>query len=356
MDTFPKANTIVVFLMRKNRIPLKVQGMFLNRIGEMLENGFTLAEAIDFLQHLKSNSKINPNDILVDLQNGIPLYEVLNRKKFDKKVCAQLFFADQHGKLSYALKESGTYLAKKHHDQVTMMKLFQYPLLLIFLLAFVLQLLKNFLLPQFELLYSSMNYQPTFTVSFLISLMKNSQFYLLMILILIICVSFFIYLLFRKKNPIERAEWICHIPFVHFYYKLYISHFLAREWSFLLQGGFSVHEILDMMSTQNFKPLIREIAFTIRKELKFGYSFSNALSRLKFLDQQFITITIHGEKNGRLDDELQFYSRFCVKQLEEKIQKIFRLLQPIMFIFIGILVISVYLSILLPMFEMIDSI
>ena len=87
--------------------------------------------------------------------------------------------------------------------------------------------------------------------------------------------------------------------------------------------GFSVHEILDMMSTQNFKPLIREIAFTIRKELKFGYSFSNALSRLKFLDQQFITITIHGEKNGRLDDELQFYSRFCVKQLEEKIQKIF---------------------------------
>ncbi|WP_181294715.1 competence type IV pilus assembly protein ComGB [Heyndrickxia sporothermodurans] len=341
---------------RKNRIPIKTQGMFLSRIGEMLENGFTLAEAIDFLDHLDSTASLHSQKMLKDLQNGIPFYEVLSQRNFDKKACTQLYFADKHGNLSNVLVEAGGYLIKKHQDRLTFLKLLQYPVILIFLLIFVLLLLKNFLLPQFEILYSSMNYRPTKIVSIFIYLMNNAQFFIGCILSLFIIFSLLIYYALNKKTSIQKATLISKIPIVRFYYKLFTCQFLAREWSYLLQGGFSIIEILEMMRSQSFRPLIREIAEKIRIDLTTGLSFSHSLSDMAFLDQQFITVTIHGEKNGRLDHELLFYSKYCLLRMEENIQKIFRILQPIMFIFIGCMIIAVYLSILLPMFEMIDSI
>lgn len=169
-------------------------------------------------------------------------------------------------------------------------------------------------------------------------------------------VGFLCYCILYKKTSIQRALWMAKIPILQYYFRLLTSQFLAREWSFLLHGGFSINEILDMMSQQSFRPLIREMAEGIREDLMTGTTFSDSLSNFKFLDPQFITITKHGEKTGRLDQELQFYSQFCVTQIEGRIQRLFRMIQPMMFIFIGILVVAVYLSILLPMFEMIDSI
>ncbi|GIN85492.1 competence protein ComGB [Heyndrickxia sporothermodurans] len=322
----------------------------------MLENGFTLAEAIDFLEQFETKTILKSNEMLSELQNGIPIYVVLDSRGFDKKACTQLYFADKHGNLSSVLKEAGRYLLKKDNDRKTFVKLLQYPLLLIFLLIVVLILLKNYLLPQFELLYSSMNYNPTLVVSFFISFMKNAQFYILYSL------GFFIFLVassnyvLRKYTPIRKAKLVTKIPFIRFYLRLITSQFLAREWSFLLQGGFSINQILDMMRTQNFRPLIRDMGEMIHKDLTIGETFSTALGKFSFLDQQFITIVMHGEKSGRLEHELLFYSQFCLSRIEGSIQKVFRILQPIMFIIIGGLVVAVYLSILLPMFEMIDSI
>lgn len=342
--------------MKKNRIPIKTQGMFLSRVGEMLENGFTLAEAIDFLDHLNTTASWHSQQMIKDLQNGIPIYEVLSERNFDKKACTQIYFADKHGNLPDVLIEAGGYLIKKHQDRLMFLKLLQYPIILIFLLIFVLLLLKNFLLPQFEVLYSSMNYRPTKTVSIFIYFMKNAQFFIGYILCFFIISSFLIYFSLNKKTSLQRANLFSKIPIVRFYFKLFTCQFLAREWSYLLQGGFSIIEILEMMRSQSFRPLIREMAEKIRIDLTKGLSFSHSLSELDFLDEQFITVTIHGEKNGRLDHELLFYSKFCLLQIEENIQKVFRILQPIMFLFIGCMVIAVYLSILLPMFEMIDSI
>lgn len=322
----------------------------------MLENGFSLAEAIDFLDHLEKKPILKSSEMRLELQNGIPIYEVLYLRGFDKKVCTQIFFADKHGNLSKVLKEAGRYLIKKQRDHLTFMKLLQYPLILIFLLIFVLLLLKNFLLPQFEILYSSMDYQPTNTVSFFIYFMKNVQFYFIYFLCFTSIVGFLCYCILYKKTSIQRALWMAKIPILQYYFRLLTSQFLAREWSFLLHGGFSINEILEMMSQQSFRPLIREMAEGIREDLMTGTTFSDSLSNFKFLDPQFITITKHGEKTGRLDQELQFYSQFCVTQIEGRIQRLFRMIQPMMFIFIGILVVAVYLSILLPMFEMIDSI
>lgn len=75
-----------------------------------------------------------------------------------------------------------------------------------------------------------------------------------------------------------------------------------------------------------------------------------------FFEKEFPMIVKHGQENGKLEQELLFFSRHCIKIMEEMIQKRLSTIQPILYIIIGFLVVSMYLAILLPMFHLLDSI
>ncbi|MGV3464117.1 MAG: competence type IV pilus assembly protein ComGB [Heyndrickxia sp.] len=335
---------------------MKEQGIFLNRLGDMLQNGYSMADAIDFLGRINKKDRPFTGDMLIKLQNGIAIHEIFSEKHFDKKACAQMFFAEKHGNISFALKEAGNYLVRKDNERKTIIKLLQYPLILIGILILVLFLLKTLLLSQFADLYTSMDYHPSPVILFFTQLMEEGPTIISIFGVAILLVVFLTSLLFSKKTPVEKAEWIIRIPVIRTYSRLFNSQFFARECSFLLQSGFSINEVLACMAQQHYRPLVKNIAELIRKDLTLGYSFSNSLSKFSFYDPQLIIVIQHGEKNGRLDQELRYYSRFCLGQMQEKMEKVFKILQPLMFIMIGLLVLIVYMSIMLPMFDMMDSI
>ena len=62
------------------------------------------------------------------------------------------------------------------------------------------------------------------------------------------------------------------------------------------------------------------------------------------------------KKYGRLDAELFHYSRYLLEKIEEKMSLFMRIIQPLLFSLIGLLVVSVYLAILLPMFSLMEGI
>jgi len=110
------------------------------------------------------------------------------------------------------------------------------------------------------------------------------------------------------------------------------------------------------MREQTFLPLLHEMATDLRSQLINGKKLSDALSIFAFFEKDLASIIAHGEYNGRLDSELQFYSKVCFERLEEKLTKLFLLIQPIIFLFIGLLIITIYMAIFLPMFQLIENI
>ncbi|EAD4645763.1 TPA: type II secretion system F family protein, partial [Listeria monocytogenes] len=55
-------------------------------------------------------------------------------------------------------------------------------------------------------------------------------------------------------------------------------------------------------------------------------------------------------------EEFLFYYNLCHQKSLQKTEKLFSFIQPIVFIVIGILIVSIYLSILYPMFSMVNQI
>lgn len=335
---------------------LKEQGTIFTRISEMLANGFTLAESLEFLGRTQQKKGESFAVMINGLQGGQPVYEVFYAQQFDQQACAQLYFADKHGFLAEAMKESGRYLLRKDEERKKLLRLLQYPFILLIILLVVSILLKSLLLPRFNMLYDSMGYEPNTAIKSLLHFMQAFPYYAALASLLLIALFSIFSRLFYKKTPVEQAEFFASLPIIRSYYTLYQTIFFAREWSFLLKSGFSINEVIEIMNTQQFRPLMKESAKIMKDLLTVGYSFSEALSHFHFLEQDLVLIVGHGEKNGRLDQELLFYSEFCLDLLEEKSMKVFLLLQPIIFALIGVMIITIYLSIFLPMFQMIESI
>lgn len=337
-------------------MPLKDQGQYLKRISEMLDKGFTLGESLDFLGRTNEEHVGMFQSMTTLLQTGHPIYEVFYKEGFDHQICTQLYFSEKHGFLITSMKGSGEYLLRKDDQRKKLIHLLQYPVILIVVLIIVSFLLQTLLLPRFQMFYDSMGYQPNFILKVFLHIMQSFPLYSILVILLILPLSILYTRFLYRKSAMEKAVFFSRIPGVQTYYKLYQTIFVAREWSFLLKSGFSINEIIEIMRKQDFHQLLKESAVEIGEMVKYGYSFSEAISHLGFVEEELMVIVAHGEKNGRLEDELMFYSQFCLQRMEEKITKALLVIQPAVFALIGLVVIAIYLSIFLPMFQVIDSI
>ena len=63
-----------------------------------------------------------------------------------------------------------------------------------------------------------------------------------------------------------------------------------------------------------------------------------------------------GEKKGRVEIEMKLYSEMILSQIEQLIHLIIKFIQPIVFSLIAILIVSLYLVIMLPMFDLMQTI
>ncbi|MFL6556166.1 MAG: type II secretion system F family protein, partial [Bacillus sp. (in: firmicutes)] len=133
-------------------------------------------------------------------------------------------------------------------------------------------------------------------------------------------------------------------------------HYFSIQLSFLLSGGLSVSEALQLFEQNLRHPFYSHLAKTIKTKLITGEKLETILASLSFFEKEFPMIVKHGQENGKLEQELLFFSKHCVTNMEEMIEKRLTTIQPILYIFIGFMVVSMYLAILLPMFHLLDGI
>jgi competence protein ComGB len=344
----------------KNGFKKKVrdQGLLIKRLGELLQRGYTVSEAIDFLFYdEKEYLGIVKDKLLSGLQNGESLSEVMQRElNLPNHVCAQIYFAEHHGKMAETFYEVGKYLINKKKDRQQLFKILQYPMILIGIVIILLVLLRKVLFPSFQSLYSSLGYTPSSTINIVLSVIQVLPIISLWLFLIFILLFVTVLYIYKKIPPLEIARFISTVPGASKPYRLMQTHFLSRELGFLLGSGVSVYESLQIIQSQKFRPLFQQVAKRIMMELKEGKTFSHAVGKFPFFQKELLYIIQHGQMNGRLGEELEYYSKICLQQIEEDGKRFIGYIQPVVFCIVGIFILSIYFSIMMPLFQMMQSI
>ena len=343
--------------MKGGKWPVQEQARFLKRTGELLTRGYRLSEAIESLSfYLNKKRKEDIKKSLEQMREGYPFYLVLENLNFNRDLVSYVYFAEQHGGLAHAVIDGSEMVLKRESDLIRLKKLGSYPLFLVMLTGVLFFFVDHVLLPKFTSLFNEMNVTPNFFMQAISTAASVFPYLLYVFLMFSLLGVGYYFIRFNKLSSISQKVILTRIPIAGKLLSLLYTHFFAIQMSYLFSGGLSVREALKVFENNRHEPFSKELGRGIILKLAMGQDFDKAISAYPIFEDELSMIVRHGQINGKLDQELFFYSRHCLNQLEERTEKGMKIVQPILYSFIGLLVVSLYLAILLPMFQLIQGI
>ena len=332
------------------KLKKKQQQEFVLLLSDLLDNGFTTQESLVFMGKILQSYRKPISLISKNLAKGIPFYKSFIALGFTPEQVSQLHFASIHGDLAQTLKMMGQQMQEMQQKRQNLVKILFYPCILLCFLLMMLMVMKHYLLPQLGDMQGSMPKE-----NWAIHFINQAPQVFLIVIVGGMVVYSFLFFIFRKKSALVRACWLVRVPLIGLIYRYYYTSFFAQEWGKLLQQGLEMKQIFIIMQTEGNTPLMQEMAIVLQGKLKKGIPIRKQINQWPFLLEGLAIIMQQGEQKGKLGDELLVYGKKIWEQLLQKIDMWLRLLQPLVFLVIAILIICVYGALLLPLYDSINN-
>jgi len=127
---------------------------------------------------------------------------------------------------------------------------------------------------------------------------------------------------------------------------------VGRSLGSLLQSGVPLVTSLKIVQNIFNNVLLAEVIDAATEELEKGGSLSRTLRDSRWFMPMMVQMIAVGEQSGTLESMLFKVADSYEKEVETKIKALTSLIEPFMILFMGVMMLFIVLSILLPIFEM----
>ncbi|MCF3941760.1 type II secretion system F family protein [Oceanobacillus alkalisoli] len=347
------ASPLKVFLNKQRKIPETIQIRFLKRLERFLINGYSLQDALEATAWDKDLASISLY-FLEKLKEGIRLDTIFEQAGFHPSISSFLYFINANSDLKEAVGKC-LELVEHHFQNVRKFKqIIRYPLFLLLIFSVVLFFINHRVLPAFQSLFTSSPETQT-TINLLKWLMDLIQFSAIFIIVLSILFTIIWRYVRPRISMEEQLKVIERIPFYRYYLRLQTSLQLSTHFSSLLKAGLSLKEILAELARQNRLPIISYYATLLTNNLERGYHISNLLEELPLIEKQLAAIFQKNTTIPVLEKDLTLYSDMLLDEMERMMIRVITSIQPVFYTVLGVFIVFIYLSMMLPMFQLMNS-
>ena len=340
---------------RRGKPVLQQPAQFIERLSVLLKEGYTFDESIQILSpyHVKNKAEFDEKLVQAFLTGQSP-EEILHVIGIKKRFLFAISIAQSTGDLGQALQRISENMAFHEQIQERFKKLLYYPLFLFMFIVALFVAYRRLFLPRME---SMMQYKTTMDD---VTSLKLSQLFLNVPdvffysgLTFFVVVNVVIFVISRKD--VQRQLMIYStLPVIRGSFKQTITKKLARELGNLLLHGFSLQDALGILHKQPYNKYISRIAEHLLHQVISGESLPNAIKHNAFLLARFEQFIVHGERSGTLGRELLIFADLLEEKSQGQINTLLKIIQPLLLAIIAICVLAAYLSILLPIYNMIE--
>jgi len=164
---------------------------------------------------------------------------------------------------------------------------------------------------------------------------------------------FLIWMFLRTRYGWRVYSWIqLRVPlFGKLFRKVYIARF-AHTLGALVKGGVPALRALKITGDTIPNDYVRDVINEIHTSVERGGSFTAPMQTNKFLFPAMVTLMIHvGETTGKVDMMLNKVGEYFDAETQETINAILAAIEPIMTVIMGGIVLTIALSMFLPLFN-----
>jgi type IV pilus assembly protein PilC len=230
-----------------------------------------------------------------------------------------------------------------------------YPILIISFSFFLLLLLLNFVLPNFAEFYADFEtdlpYLTSQLIAFSLFMRRN-----IVIWPLLAAVAIFLYVR-MKRTPSWRCrwdKWKLKIPFARPLIVESSVSLFSRTLSLLLGAGASLVESVGLASQAIPNKYLVGRMDPVPSGIRNGESLSESMGKAGFFPPMSLDLIRIGETSANLSGMLRELADVTEERIQQKLDTLVSLVEPVVIILTGVLVAGMLLSVYLPMFRIIQ--
>lgn len=165
-------------------------------------------------------------------------------------------------------------------------------------------------------------------------------------------------IVWQRKTARQRLIILVKIPVIRTIAKTIVTYQVTQQLATLLASGLTVPEILEEMvqsNPKNLKSTVFAIVNHAHNSLKQGQTIENYVLAQPYFNRSLAGYFSRGHKPKELAKYLSYYAKTQFQLLMQQTDRLINTLQPLFFGIIGIAIVGLYMSMLLPMYQSIGG-
>lgn len=332
--------------------------LFTRQIATMLEAGVPLLQALEMVA--KGTDHIRVRNLMLtiadDVGGGSPLAAALRKhpEVFDPLYCDLVNSGEESGSLEAIYARIATYREKSEALKAKIKKALVYPAAVIVVAIVVTMILLVYVVPQFESVFKDFGAELPAMTQFVVNLSELVQAYAIYILAGALIVGFlFARAMVKSERFRDRVQALSlRIPVVGMIlHKAAVARF-ARTLSTTFAAGVPLISALESAAGASGNSTYRDAIFRVQSDVTSGMQMHTAMVNADVFPTMANQMVYIGEESGSLDDMLAKVADVYEREVDDLVDNLTALLEPMIMVVIGILVGGLIVAMYLPIFNL----
>ncbi|WP_319371324.1 type II secretion system F family protein [uncultured Ilyobacter sp.] len=340
------------------KVKIKEMTQFTTELSTLIEAGISIVSALEIeVRQLKGGILKNAiSTVIEDIKGGESFSEALSKhpKVFKKIYTGLVKSGEVSGQLDSILLDLAKYLDVNYKNRSKVKSAVIYPCVMFVVALAVSVFLLVVVLPSFVSVFENSGVSLPFPTRILLNLsvfMKTKWYLMLGGIAFVIALIRLWYTTPDGRHTIDGYKLKAPI-FGSLMKKSVVSRF-TRTFGALMKSSVPMLHALDILKESIENAVVEEVVDKMKVVVSEGGRVSKELEESEYFPAMVSRMVAVGENTGELDKMLLKISDHYDNELENDIKGLTSIIEPILIVFMGIVVGSIVLAVMLPMFDMI---
>ena len=335
--------------------------IFTRQFATMINSGLPLVQSLDILAEQTENTKLQAviREVLYDVESGNTLADALDKhaKVFTKLYVNMVAAGEAGGILDTILLRLATFLEKNDALVRKIKGAMIYPAVIFTVAGAAVLVLLLFVIPVFQNMFEQAGVPLPMPTQVVIGLSQILQSYWWALGAGAVGLVFFIRQFYKTdQGQFTIDNLMLNLPILgDMQRKAAVARF-TRTLGTLVSSGVSILEGLEITAKTAGNRVIHDAVMGSRASIAGGETISGPLKESGVFPPMVVQMINVGEQTGGLDEMLSKIADFYDEEVDAAVSALLSALEPIMIVFLGVIVGGMIVAMYLPIFDMIGTV
>jgi type IV pilus assembly protein PilC len=345
----------------KKKVKQRAVAIFTRQLATMIDAGLPLVQSLEVLSS-QQESKVFKDvlrEIREDVEGGSTFAGALKKHPatFNELYTNLVVAGEEGGILDTILNRLANYIEKAEALKKKVKSALIYPATIVTVAAAVIMILVIFVIPVFETMFKSAGQTLPLPTLIVVGISKLIRKYIIVLIPAFILLFF----LFRKYYQTDKGRavidrLVLKLPvFGLLFRKIAVARF-SRTLGTLVSSGVPILDGLSIVSRTSGNRAIETAIMNARASIREGETIAEPLGRSGHFPPMVIQMIAVGESTGALDSMLSKIAEFYEDEVDIAVANLTSLLEPLLMIFLGVVIGGVVIAMYLPIFNMASAV